>query len=465
MTNSKWIRRALLGGAAMTVMAAGAQADDLSALKAQIESLQARVNTIEARGAALPEGVSFITFQRGSDFAMKGGDDTKFLDRTPSDRGFTIAITPTADLPAPATEINLAYQVRVLALWGKTKVSGVGSDSDFDLAARGTLDLRAKVDTAVGQVRGRMQIRNQFSGFSFGLRGPGGTLPVVDDSNGDQTTTSVEARLAFGEWDFMPGWTLLAGHAGQIAAVSNVGYATQPAMYGLDSTRDNQIRLTYSGGPISFGFGIENPSQDNRFVTTGAPANTTTVPDFAGFAQFNAPGGMSLRVTGEAGKVGGKIGGGTNTGYLVGVGTAAQISMLRFNAGFVYTKGLGCDGILSAGQFGYCRVDEDDIGSPLPNFDNTPSSTSLAKAYGVQANMGATLTEALSANAGFGYFNYTNLADPDMVDHGYSFGGNIVWRPVDALQVAAEVDYFKVKTGTGIKGSTLAGGLGFWFTF
>jgi len=109
MTNSKWIRRALLGGVAMAVMATGAQADDLSDLKAQIEALQARVNTIESRGAALPEGVSLITFQRGSkEIAMVGGDDTKLMDKAPEGRGFTIAITPTADLPAPATEITLS---------------------------------------------------------------------------------------------------------------------------------------------------------------------------------------------------------------------------------------------------------------------------------------------------------------------------------------------------------------------
>ena len=439
MTNSKWIRRALLGGVAMAVMATGAQADDLSDLKAQIEALQARVNTIETRGAALPEGVSLITFQRGAkEIAMTGGDDTKLLDRGPEGRGYTIAITPTADLPAPATEITLSGGIRVLALWGKSKYLGV-TDNDFDLAARGTLNIRSKTDTAVGQVRTRIQIRNQFSGFGFSA---GGTDPVP----GDATTPGVQARLAYGEWDFMPGWTLLAGHAGQIAAVTNVSYPTQPAMYGLDSTRHNQIRLTYSGGPISFGLGIENPSQDNL----GGAMNTTTVPDFAGFAQFNAPGGISLRVTGEAGKVGNILGTGTSTGYLLGVGAAASIAQINLNAGFVYTKGLGCDSIFSAAG-GYCRT------------NNTVGS--LAKAYGFQANAGVGLTETVSANASFGYFNYTNLTNAGLWDHGYSVGGNIVWRPVEALQVAAEVDYFSAKDGAGNKATTLVGGLGFWFFF
>ena len=460
MTNSKWIRRALLGGVAMAVMATGAQADDLSDLKAQIEALQARVNTIESRGAALPEGVSLITFQRGSkEIAMVGGDDTKLIDKAPEGRGFTIAITPTADLPAPATEITLSGSIRTLALWGKSKISNVpagstltaGSDNDFDLAARGTLNIRSKTDTAVGQVRTRIQIRNQFSGFGF--RAPAMGAGINDPVDGDATTTQVEARLAYGEWDFMPGWTLLAGHAGQIAAVTNVAYPTQPAMYGLDSTRHNQIRLTYSGGPISFGVGIENPSRDNL----GGLMNSTTVPDFAGFAQFNAPGGISLRVTGEAGKVGDSVVPGTNTGYLVGVGAAASIAQINLNAGFVYTKGLGCDSIFSAAG-GYCRVGTG--GAGLAN-----NTGVLAKGYGAQVNAGVGLTETVSANASFGYFNYTNLIDIDDWDHGFSVGGNIVWRPVEALQVAAEVDYFNAKTVGGAKGKTFVGGLGFWFFF
>ncbi len=47
MTNLKWLRQALLGGAALSVLATGAQADELTALKAQLEALQSRVNQLE----------------------------------------------------------------------------------------------------------------------------------------------------------------------------------------------------------------------------------------------------------------------------------------------------------------------------------------------------------------------------------------------------------------------------------
>ncbi len=439
MTNSKWIRRALLGGVAMTVMAAGAQADDLSALKAQIEALQARVNTIETKGAALPEGVSFVTFQRGHKAIKSVNQVSEGLDSIPESRGVTIAVTPTADLPAPATEITISGYVRALALWGHAKSGGV-TDNDFDLAARGQINVRSKTDTAVGQIRTLVQIRNQFSGFGFSAAGN-------DPVPGDATTPRVQARQAVGEWDFMPNWTLKAGHAGQIEAVTNVAYVTQPAMYGLDSTRHSQVGLHYANGPIAFGFGIENPARDNL----GGVIHSTSMPDFAGYAQFNAPGGMSLRATGKVGKVG-DTAGNTDTGFIMGVGAAAKLSMINFNAGFVYTKGFACDNIFSAAA-GYCRVGAGN------------AAGRLAKAYGAQANASVSINEATSLNASFGYFNYTNLTNPANVDHGFSVGGNLVWRPVHALQVAAEVDYFNAKNLGAGKTTALVGGLGFWFFF
>ena len=66
MKNTKWLRSVLLGGVAISVMATGAQADELSDLKAQLEALQSRVNTIETTPkAALPEGTSVLTISKG----------------------------------------------------------------------------------------------------------------------------------------------------------------------------------------------------------------------------------------------------------------------------------------------------------------------------------------------------------------------------------------------------------------
>ena len=104
MRKLKWLRQALLGGAALSVVATGAQADELANLKAQLETLQSRVNQLETAPApALPAGTKLLTVRRG-----QGNYSTNAMMR-PSDmlmenQGYTIAITPTADMPAPVSE-------------------------------------------------------------------------------------------------------------------------------------------------------------------------------------------------------------------------------------------------------------------------------------------------------------------------------------------------------------------------
>ena len=83
-------------------------ADELADLKAQLEALQSRVNTIEqqpAQASNLPPGASFVTFERGSRMDFVQQDRVSDRGNQNDDAGFTIAITPTADMPAPVAEI------------------------------------------------------------------------------------------------------------------------------------------------------------------------------------------------------------------------------------------------------------------------------------------------------------------------------------------------------------------------
>ena len=95
MTNSKWLRRALLGSVALTVAGtSGARADELADLKAQLEALQSRVNTIEqqpAQASNLPPGASFVTFERGSRMDFVAQDRASDRVNQNDDAGFTIA--------------------------------------------------------------------------------------------------------------------------------------------------------------------------------------------------------------------------------------------------------------------------------------------------------------------------------------------------------------------------------------
>lgn len=111
MTNSKWLRRALLGGVAVSVMATGAQADDLNDLKAQIEALQTRVNELETQQAQAPSSATGISFRRGDALADWNTDRAQ-EGQMPADRGMTISITPTADVPAPVTEVTVSGYVK-----------------------------------------------------------------------------------------------------------------------------------------------------------------------------------------------------------------------------------------------------------------------------------------------------------------------------------------------------------------
>jgi hypothetical protein len=100
------LRKALLGGAALAVMVTGAQADELSTLKAQLEALQSRVDTMESAPSSL-DGRSLLTFERGQGTNNWGVTPAREVASMTDDNGFTIGITPTADMPAPVAEVTV----------------------------------------------------------------------------------------------------------------------------------------------------------------------------------------------------------------------------------------------------------------------------------------------------------------------------------------------------------------------
>ena len=422
---NKWLRRALLGGVAMTVLAAGAQADELSALKAQLEALQARVATVESRAATLPEGVSLVTFERGQQAGALKDElfDNGVLDRAPTSRGMTISVTPTADLPAPVASIELSGFVRAIALWHTDGAANNGGLDHFDVHARGQIDVAATVDTAVGRVTGGLQFRG-------------------DTWVNDAVTMM---RTAWARWQMTDAMSLTFGRTGQIATLSNVsstlaGVSLVP--FGPDNTRRNQVRLTYGSGPFNFRFGIEGPSQDGGF--------NNNMPDFA--ASMGVDMGMvGFRAGGEVGKV--RVGtGAKRTGYLVNAGIDMDMgSMVSFNSGFAYTKGLACDGLMNTGApFGLAP------GVACFNGGN------LVKAWTAVANMNFNLTETTTLALSGGYYNAKNDA---VVDDGYSIGGALVWKPVDALQFGLAASYFNTDLVAAGRDKNLVVGLAGWFFF
>ena len=432
---NKWLRRALLGGVAMTVMAAGAQADELSALKAQLESLQARVATMEARAAAIPEGASLVTFERGTSglvndelFVNKG------MDAAPNSRGMSIAITPTADLPAPVASIELSGLIRAVGLWHSTAVNTGADLSNFDLWARGQVNMAMTTDTAVGRVTGGIQVRGDLGDHFGGY------------------TNNLRIRTAWARWQMTDALSLTFGETGQIATLSNVSYNTVATPVGLDNTRRPQFRLTYNAGPVDFRFGIEDPSRAGGDTTGRA----TAMPDIAGSMGFNM-GSIGFRAGGEVGKVRtntvNKTGWIANAGINMGLG-----SMVAFNFGGAYTKGLACDGLMSAG------TGRGISGVGALNCVGGAGNNTLIKAWALQANMAFNMTDTVAMVLSGGYLKTKNDTGA-AVKKAWSVDGALVWKPVDALQFGIEGDYFQYKDYTGAKYKAAVAGVAGWYFF
>src|SRR5262245_9425074 len=210
----------------------GARADELADLKAQLEALQSRVNTLEQQPAQqasnLPPGASFLTFERGSRMDFVQQDKASDRINQNDDAGFTIAVTPTADMPAPVAEIVVYGYVKGDVIYDTTGnfnkysfsmpgADRLDRDDDefvFLHANQSRFGIKSKVDTAVGQIRSRIEM-------DFFAASEGDDFGENFLGLGQQST--IRLRQAYGEWDMTPNWTFLAGQTDQIETLSIIG--------------------------------------------------------------------------------------------------------------------------------------------------------------------------------------------------------------------------------------------------
>jgi hypothetical protein len=259
----KMMKWALLGGAALAVTATAARADDLSALKAQIEALQNRVTQLEAQPqASMPSGYSLMALRDGQG-TYEGVLPERYGDRVREDSGFTLSVVPSADV-APVAEVSVSGEIRTALIYSDfdhsdtTHLSDLQSEDDngednLDVANRGRIFIKGKVDTAVGEVGGYFRL--QASG--------GGNY-----SDYDATT---KMNKAYGWWKFAPEWELMDGYKDMTGAlqtsydwlVSSIPIAT----VGPSDTNNEQFRLTYTSGPLAFAISVEDPDSDHHILT------------------------------------------------------------------------------------------------------------------------------------------------------------------------------------------------------
>ncbi len=490
MTNSKWLRRALLGGVALGVATTGAQADELSALKAQLEALQGRVNQLESTPApaALPDGASLITFKRGQGSLADWNTDRKMEGRMPQDRGFTIAITPTADVPAPVTEVTVSGYVKGDVIYdfdqdslGDTFTAGSGINnnrqnvSGVRLHARQSrFRIRSRTDTAIGQIRTLIEV----DFFRFGtsgratVRNAAGTgTAAVGNFNGNPEP---RLRHAWGEWDMTPNWTLGVGRFWRIScdvftSVGTIDFGGSAG--GCSGTRAAQVRFTYTSGPVSFRFGIVEPLQA---VDRRGPAATRTSPDFPNLAAallYDAPGGHQLFIGAEVEHIDIDASDTRNAfsddtvGWEVQTGVNINLAdVATFTGHFQY--GDGITNMLGDGSNGNFRL----------SAGNAAGSSILRnEAWGGYAGLSFNVTDTTQFNIQYGHANpgcntcagYTS---------GNSIHANVLWRPVRQMRLGWELIYgFKRNTtatvndpnnpGRSRNEDALRGQFGAWFFF
>ena len=472
MTNTKWLRRALLGSVALGVMASGAHADELAELKAQLEGLQSRVNQLEQQPAmgALPEGASFLTLSRGSaELPNYGTQAARDAHNVPSDRGFTIAVTPTADLPAPIAEVvvygyvkgDVIYDFDGIDADSFTIAELFSSDKDEHVrlhALQTRFGIRSRTDTAIGQIRTQIE--------------------------GDYWPSAVfDLRHAYGEWDITPNWTFLVGQTWRTAVllpigVSVVDFAGSAGVNGFP--RAAQVRMTYHSGPVSWAVAAEAPSH-----RSGAEW-----PDLSTYIQYDVPGGHTIIASGTLVDTSHRVFQGSESkdvGWAVQAG--ANINLMDVAsltvAGLYGEEGAHCTYLA---QDPFCGGETFRVPSrtvfggfdPVhPGLGGSEFFFDSDRGWGVLAGLSFGLTDTTTFNVQYGISQYDNGYPGGLIDDMtvQTVHANVLWRPVQQMQLGWEVMWgqydFDLDSGANVtnvdasleKDDAIRAQFGAWFFF
>jgi hypothetical protein len=433
----QWAATTLLafGSASVLAMAPSlAAADELSALKAQLEALQSQVDALESRPtyADLPDGVSLLTMTRGSMIDDGFARMSTVHDHMPLDRGFTFAVTPTADLPAPVHEVTVSGYVKgdvILDLDGDHgdffNYNLIGPDNRDGThlrmhARQSRFRIRSRSDTAIGQ------IRTWIEGDFFG----------GDDSS--VTTSSLyRLRHAWGEWEMTPVWTFGAGQTWSnfmpLFDLADTNDFNGPA--GGAFARQGQVRVTYESGPILAAFAVENPSTAGDVFVDPPMFDPTyslvngRIPDFTGRLDYTFPGQHKVAVTGIVGENRAITSEGNRTETLWGVIGAAQ---------FHLTDRIIVTGSGGTGEGHGRYIIGTDVGN---NLFLAPGSADLdgRRFWHGQGHVNFSLTDTVTFNAAYGRVEFRSSdTEVGQTDWLQTVHANVWWQPVRQLKMGVE---------------------------
>jgi hypothetical protein len=404
----KW---ALLGGAALAVSASGAYADDLAALKAELEALKSRVQELEAKPAPaqLPDGYSLLSVHRGA--TVVAPQAQRKDDQIDVGRGFTFSVLPAADA-APTTEVTVQGEIRTVLFyenedfeWDPAGVHQEIDTDDLDVTVRARLNVTGKTETAVGEVG--VFIRVQGGDFFDA----GGRQAAVDKG--------------WGWWKMSPNWTLTAGFLDNTSAIQagvdwDFSILGQNGFFGPTNATVEQFRLTYdSGGPFSAAIAVEDPETATNIgpatAGEGAGVDQSDLPGLAGYIMYNGDNVM-FQVTGhvEDDDVG------DDTDWFVGAGARFGLGdMFTFTAAGMYGEGYA----RNAGYF----FQADNTGFPKVGIGGDDEY------WAVSAGFIANLSDDLSAELGGAYGELDG--DFGETDSAWGVVGGLYWKPVSQLKV------------------------------
>jgi hypothetical protein len=402
----KMMKWALLGGAAVAVTATAARADDLSALKAQIETLQSRVSQLEAQPqASMPSGYSLLSIRDGQG-TFEGVLPERYADRVREESGFTLSVVPTADA-APAAEVSVSGEIRTALIY--TDIDTEDFDDNLDVKVRGRIFVKGKADTAVGEVGGY-----------FRLQADGG-------GNFSDYSEGTKMNKAYGWWKFAPEWELMAGYNDNTAALQ-VGWdwlaASGPvSSFGPSNINNEQLRLTYSSGPLSFAIAVEDSDSfggraafdlngDKDFDDKGEAAiagraDTADIPAVEAYLMYS-----SDAFTGQIVGLYQADDFGEDDDWAIGGGATVGLGeMFQLTAGAV----VGAGTLQYANNVGPATVDED--------------------FWGASVGLLANLSEDTRLELGVGYEDYDNAGNA------LGFGGGVYWDPVSQVTLGIGATY------------------------
>jgi hypothetical protein len=445
MTNLKWLRQALLGGAALSVLATGAQADELTALKAQLEALQSRVNQLETASSmpALPPGAKLLSVRKGQGtYAMNAA--LPAADRLQEHQGYTIAITPTADMPAPVSEVTVSGEIRARMLYRDFEVDEFvdldADDSadfdefdfeeqDFDITTRGRLRVDGRTETAIGEVGGTLRIQATQN------------APGSEDRD-------IQMNIIWGYWQMTPNFQLGAGFWDSLAAIqAGWDWNGEPALVGLNAGPTNksvsQFRITYSNGGLTLAASLEdNNNRESDLFDVDA-----VFPAVAGYVAFDSG---SFLVTASAVWESDDTDtfADTEDNWMVGVGAIIRLSdMFRLegaaNIGEGYTAGIYTLQNAYENDFEYWSA-------------NVLAVISFAEAMRVE--LGAAYSDV-------DHENDELFFDDDQVEKAWTVGASLFWDPVDQLTLGWGVGFTNREDEGGHDADELNAGFGAWFRF